>query len=103
MRIPDWLLARTGVYSSETEAPRAVLAVIFETIGLLVLLGFGGVFGWLGYPGVAVVYWVYGGLLIVNVAIGLIWGKIHIARFNALVLTMVMPFVLMFVFGGFTP
>ncbi len=103
MRIPDWLLARTGVYSTETEAPRAVLAVIFETTGLLVLIGFGGVFGWLGYPGVAVAYWVYGGLLIVNVAIGLIWGKIHIARFNALVLTMVMPFVLMFVFGGFTP
>lgn len=103
MRVLDWLLARTDVYSSETDPPRGALAVVFETSGLLVLIGFGVAFGSLGYPDVAVAYWVYGGLLIVNVVTGLIFGKIHVARFNALTLTMVMPFVLMFVLGGFTP
>lgn len=88
--------------TGDLDGPRLILAVGFESMGLLVLVGFGAGFWLLGYTEVAVAYWVFGGLLILNVVTGLVWGNINVARFNALTLTMVMPFVLMFFFGGFT-
>lgn len=104
MSVVDTLLARVDAANADpAERPRFVLAVALESSGLLVLIGLGGAFWLLGYSQVAIVYLIYGGLLMLNVAAGLTWGRINVARFNALTLAMVMPFVLMFFFGGFTP
>lgn len=103
MNALDRLLAKAEASDKErVEKSRVVLAVVFETTGLLGFIGLGVAFWLLGYSRIAVVYWIFGGLLSLNVFIGLVLGRIDIARFNALTLTLVMPFVLMFFFGGFT-
>jgi adenylate cyclase len=104
MSLPDRLRSfgplqeATGV-----ERSRVMLAMAFETSGLLSLAGFGVAFFLLDYSTIAFVYWSYAGILVLNVITGVAFGRIDVARFNALAATLVMPYVLMFFFGGFTP
>ena len=89
--------------STWVERSRSIIAIVLESTGLLLLIGLGVAYFALGFPTVATAYWVFAGLLVLNVLTGVVFRKITVAKFNAMTLMLVMPYVLMFVFGGFTP
>lgn len=89
--------------STWLERSRSIIAIAFETTGLLLLIGLGIGFFSIGFTTVATVYWVFATLLVLNVLTGVVFRRIELAKFNAMTLMLVMPYVLMFHFGGFTP
>ncbi|HUP17133.1 MAG TPA: hypothetical protein VM848_13920, partial [Acidimicrobiia bacterium] len=77
--------------STWLERSRSIIAIVFETTGLLLLIGLGIGFFSIGFTTVATVYWVFATLLVLNVLTGVVFRKIELAKFNAMTLMLVMP------------